>query len=91
MRCLSPKNEPIERRGDALWGARYRESPHVVFGHNALPEPQIHAHATGIDTGCVYGNRLTAMVLDEGEPPPPQKERAGVLVSVPARKAYADS
>jgi hypothetical protein len=29
----------------------------VIFGHNALPEPQIHAHATGIDTGCVYGGR----------------------------------
>ncbi len=37
------------RRG-ALWGARYTGPPHVVFGHNAMPEPQIHADATGLDT-----------------------------------------
>jgi hypothetical protein len=90
MRCLSPRGEAVEKRGDALWGLRYKGSPHVVFGHNALPEPQIHAHATGIDTGCVYGGRLTAMVLEAGAKPPPQGDRMSVLVSVPARRAYAD-
>jgi hypothetical protein len=90
MRCLGPQNEPIEKRGDTLWGARYREAPHVVFGHNASPEPQIHPCATGLDTGCVYGGKLTALVLDEGEPPPRVKDRAGALVSVAARRAYAD-
>jgi hypothetical protein len=90
MRGLSPGGEPTERRGDPPWGARYREAPHVVFGHNALDEPQIHPCATGLDTGCVYGGRLTALVLDEGEPPPPSKDRMKALASVPARRAYAD-
>ena len=91
VRCLGPSGKPLEERGDALWGARYAGPPHVVFGHNAMPEPQIHPHATGIDTGVVYGNRLTAMVLAEGSEPPPLADRAAVLVSVRARRAYAET
>jgi hypothetical protein len=88
VRCIGPSGKPVEERGDTLWGARYAGPPHVVFGHNAMSEPQIHAHATGIDTGAVYGNRLTAMVLADGATPPPPRERAGVLVSVRSRRAY---
>lgn len=90
VRCLGPAGEPIERRGEALWGARYQGPAHVVFGHNARPEPQIHRFATGLDTGAVYGGRLTAMVLPAATPPPPEAERATVLVSVPAARRYAD-
>ena len=90
MRGLGPRNEPIEKRSGSPWGARYHEAPHVVFGHNALPDPQIHPHATGLDTGCVYGGKLTALVLDEGEPPPRRKNRAKALTSVAARRAYAE-
>lgn len=89
MRCLDASGKPSEARGDQVWAASYTGPPHVVFGHNALAEPQIHAHATGVDTGAVYGNRLTAMVLPEGVRPPPPRERAAVLVSVPARRRYA--
>jgi hypothetical protein len=90
MRCLSPAGEPVEKRGNALWGARYDGPPHVVFGHNAQAEPQLHRDATGLDTGCVYGGRLTAMVLPAGAPPPPAQHRQGALVSVPAARPYAD-
>jgi hypothetical protein len=90
MRCLDAAGEADERRGDALWGARYRGAPHVVFGHNAREAPQIHPDATGLDTGAVYGRRLTALVLSAGACPPPPTERAEALVSVPARRRYAD-
>jgi hypothetical protein len=90
MRCLSPSGEPVERRGDALWGKAYEGPPHIVFGHNALPDPQIHAASTGIDTGAVYGGSLTAMVLRDGERPPPPEARRDVLVSIRARRRYAD-
>jgi diadenosine tetraphosphatase ApaH/serine/threonine PP2A family protein phosphatase len=91
IRCLGPNGEPVERRGDAVWGLRYDGPPHVVFGHNAASEPQIHRSATGLDTGAVYGGRLTAMVLPEGSRPPPPADRGDALVSVPARKRYADA
>jgi hypothetical protein len=88
MRYLGPKGEPIEKGGTVLWGTRYEGPPHVVFGHNAQSEPQLHAWATGIDTGAVYGNRLTALVLDETEPVPPVDDRPRSLFSVLARTRY---
>lgn len=88
MRYLGPQGEAIEKDGTVLWGTRYVGPPHVVFGHNAQPEPQLHPWATGLDTGAVYGNRLTALVLDEYEPVPPIAERPRCLFSVQARARY---
>ena len=87
-RCLDRAGMPTEKRGYRLWGEAYTGPPHVIFGHNAREEPQIHPWATGLDTGCVYGGYLTAMVLGEGEKPPPPAQRQGVLVSVRARRCY---
>ena len=36
-----------------IWASSYRGPPHIVFGHNAMEAPQLHAWATGIDTACV--------------------------------------
>ena len=89
IRTLDPRGEPLEKGGSVLWGARYREAPHVVFGHYARVEPQLHPWATGLDTGCVYGGSLTALVLDEGEHVPLDiEERKKHLVAVPARREY---
>ncbi|MBK9260824.1 MAG: metallophosphoesterase [Polyangiaceae bacterium] len=88
VRCLDSYGTPTERYGPTLWGEVYSGPPHLVFGHNAKELPQIHPYATGVDTGCVYGGRLTAMVLREGEKPPPPSDRRSVLVSVPARRKY---
>ncbi len=71
-----------------LWGTRYAGPPHVVFGHNARAEPQLHPWATGLDTGCVYGGRLTALVLGEGEIMPRGDKVKGLLISVPAARRY---
>lgn len=87
-RTLDERGRPSEERDTGVpWGARYQGPPHVVFGHNALHEPQLHRWATGIDTGCVYGGRLTALVLDENEPVP-AAPTLRKLVSVPAHEAY---
>ena len=89
VRCIDEHGQPSALRdGGQLWGALYAGPPHVVFGHNASSLPQLHPWATGLDTGCVYGGRLTAMVLLTGQPPPPLSLREDCLASVPARRTY---
>ncbi len=75
--------------GHVLWGLRYTGPPHIVFGHNAAPGLQLHPWATGLDTGCVYGGRLTAMVLAHGQKVPRAiAARREILVSQPARRVW---
>jgi serine/threonine protein phosphatase 1 len=49
------------------WFERRRESPRVFFGHTVLAEPFETPWAVGLDTGCVYGGRLTAYDWGAGE------------------------
>jgi hypothetical protein len=89
IRTVGERGEAVEKGGSVLWGSRYAGPPHIVFGHNAAPEPQMHAWATGLDTGCVYGGRLTAMILADGEEIPiDPRARRRLLVSLTARRAY---
>jgi hypothetical protein len=88
IRSVGARGEARDHGGATPWGARWVGPPHVVFGHAASLEAQVHPWATGIDTGCVYGGYLTAMVLNEGQEPPPVAARMEVLVSVPARRRY---
>ena len=59
------------------WYEAYNLDKTVLFGHWPKPEPIRTSRAIGLDTGCVYGNRLTAYVIE-----------ADQLVSVPAFQAY---
>lgn len=62
------------------WAAEYRGDAQVVYGHTPVAEPEWLNRTVNIDTGCVYGGKLTALRYPEGE-----------LVSVPAKRAYAES
>jgi protein phosphatase len=59
------------------WAADYRGRAHVVYGHTPVPEAEWINRTICIDTGCVFGGKLTALRY-------PEKE----LVSVPARRTY---
>jgi hypothetical protein len=88
IRGVSLRGEPMDKGAYVLWGTLYVGPPHIVFGHNAMADPQIHRWATGIDTSCVYGGRLTAMVIPHDERVPRGKDVLDLLWSVPARRAY---
>lgn len=56
-----------ERTGiDPFWAEAYDgRFGHVVFGHEPFMDgPGLFPHATGVDTGAVFGGRLTAMVVE---------------------------
>jgi serine/threonine protein phosphatase 1 len=69
-----------ETEADPFWAEVHDgRFGHVVFGHEPFMDGVAHfPHATGIDTGAVFGGRLTAMVVDDAG------ERS--FVSVSSRK-----
>jgi len=62
------------------WAAEYRGRAMVVYGHTPVVEPEWLNGTICIDTGCVFGGKLTALRY-------PEKE----LVSVPAFQTYYES
>lgn len=68
--------DPARRKGVA-WYDVYRGPKTILFGHWPKKKPHRARHAIGLDTGCVYGRRLTAYIIEGDE-----------FVSVPARMAY---
>ncbi|MCW5204417.1 hypothetical protein VU02_00550 [Desulfobulbus sp. N2] len=43
----------------------YKFTKPVIFGHTVFREPLIQENKIGIDTGAVYGGKLTALILPE--------------------------
>jgi protein phosphatase len=49
------------------WAAGYRGNAIVVYGHTPVPQPEWLNRTVNIDTGCVFGGRLTALRYPEKE------------------------
>ena len=62
------------------WATEYRGKAMVVYGHTPVAEPEWLNRTINIDTGCVFGGKLTALRYPERE-----------LVSVPALRTYYES
>jgi bis(5'-nucleosyl)-tetraphosphatase (symmetrical) len=67
------------------WATRWVGPESIIYGHHVhgLDEPRVDqptpgVRCVGLDTGCCYGGRLSALLLPSEE-----------IVSVPARSAYA--
>ncbi len=50
-----------------LWAKDYKGRPLVLYGHTPNIEPLSLNNTINIDTGCVFGNKLTAYRYPEGE------------------------
>ena len=59
------------------WAEEYRGKAKVVYGHTPVPEAEWFNRTIDIDTGCVFGGKLTALRYPEEE-----------LISVPAQQVY---
>ncbi len=61
------------------WAKEYRGTAMVAYGHTPTPEPEWLNRTICLDTGCVYGGKLTSLRYPERE-----------LVSVPAARTYCE-
>ncbi|MGI4886886.1 MAG: polynucleotide kinase-phosphatase [Janthinobacterium lividum] len=61
------------------WAREYRGRALVAFGHTPVPDAEWLNNTIDLDTGCVFGGRLTALRYPERE-----------LVSVPAAQVYSE-
>lgn len=61
------------------WAAEYRGKAIVVYGHTTVPEAEWLNRTMNIDTGCVFGGKLTALRYPEME-----------IVSVAAAHTYCE-
>ncbi|WP_407726359.1 polynucleotide kinase-phosphatase [Rhodococcoides fascians] len=59
------------------WAQDYRGSATVLYGHTPVPEVQWENNTACLDTGCVFGGKLTALRYPERE-----------VVSVPAEQVW---
>ena len=61
------------------WASEYRGKAMVVYGHTPVVEATWQNNTINIDTGCVFGGKLTALRYPERE-----------IISVPAQQVYAE-
>lgn len=61
------------------WTLDYEGKALVVYGHTPVLNPYENRNTVNIDTGCVFGNQLTALRYPERQ-----------FVSVPARRVHSD-
>ena len=69
--------EDIQNSDNSAWYEFYTGMKPVIYGHWAAKGLNIRHNTIGLDSGCVYGGKLSAYILESNE-----------IVQVPAKKIY---
>ena len=72
------RNE-IGSEEDTPWYDYYTGEKPVIYGHWATQKLNIRHNTIGLDSGCLYGGKLSAYILESKE-----------VVQVSAKKTYND-
>ncbi|WP_276495793.1 metallophosphoesterase [Pontibacter litorisediminis] len=82
--CLyGPTTGELDEKGLPIrldWAAEYCGKAIVVYGHTPVHEPSWRNNTINIDTGCVFGGKLTALTYPDH-----------VLTAVESHHTYAES
>ncbi|MGE6631002.1 bis(5'-nucleosyl)-tetraphosphatase PrpE [Bacillus sp. NPDC077027] len=73
---ILPNGRPVRKD----WAKNYKGNPWIVYGHTPVKTPRIVGRTVNIDTGCVFGNQLSALRYPEFH-----------IVSVPSSMPYDES
>ena len=77
IRTWDGVGKDLQNKTNPPWFDGYLGDRLVVFGHWAALGGIVRENVIGLDTGCVYGKELSALVLPDRE-----------IISVPAHKIY---
>ena len=67
--------------GESFWAEIYDgRFGCAIYGHQAYWNLTEHPHAIGVDLGCVYGNKLCALIIENGK---------HTHITIDAEKAYS--
>lgn len=78
IRTWDGEGHDLKNESNPPWFDFYEGEDVVVFGHWAALGGIVREKVIGLDTGCVYGGKLSCLIWPERE-----------IISVKARKAYA--
>ena len=74
IRYLKKENTPLslgsEDETSKYWAELYNgQQGIIVYGHEPFKEVRVDKYSLGIDTGCVYGNKLSACLISDTQNP----------------------
>ena len=77
IRTWDGQGKDIKSKKNPAWYQFYTSKKLVIYGHWAQEGLKVRANTIGLDSACVYGNKLSGLLL-------PEK----TIFQVPARKNY---
>ncbi len=77
IRTWDGLGEDLKSAGNPPWHKLYKGEKLAVYGHWARQGLKARKNSIGLDSGCVYGGRLSGVLLPERQ-----------IIQVPARKSY---